>query len=75
MHVRRTIEINDQAGIPPSKSYQSLVTAAGEHDKLNFIEKDVRNFITREVRLASCFFCRGESSRAFYTAGMCSNEE
>ncbi|MED6146282.1 hypothetical protein PIB30_032999 [Stylosanthes scabra] len=51
--VRRTIEINDQAGIPPSKSYQSLVMATGEYEKLNFIEKDMWNFITREVRNVS----------------------
>ncbi|MED6190803.1 hypothetical protein PIB30_109560, partial [Stylosanthes scabra] len=63
MHVRRTIEINDEAGIPPYKSYQSLETAAGGHDKLNFIEKDVRNFITREFGLP---FLRILQSLIFY---------
>ncbi|RYR47852.1 hypothetical protein Ahy_A07g033826 [Arachis hypogaea] len=40
MSVRRTIKNNEKA-------------AAGGHRELNFIEKDVRNYITREVRNAS----------------------
>ncbi|RYQ80511.1 hypothetical protein Ahy_Scaffold1g106876 [Arachis hypogaea] len=53
MSVRRTIENNKEAGIRPSKTYQSFVAAAGGHRELNFIEKDVRNYITREVRNVS----------------------
>ncbi|RYR02824.1 hypothetical protein Ahy_B06g081660 isoform A [Arachis hypogaea] len=49
MFVRCTIETNEQAGIRPSKAYQSFVTAAGSHWELSFIEKDVRNYITWEV--------------------------
>ncbi|RYQ86707.1 hypothetical protein Ahy_B10g106345 [Arachis hypogaea] len=50
MSIRRTIENNEEAGIRPSKTYQSFVATAGGHRELNFIEKDVRNYITREVR-------------------------
>ncbi|RYR28896.1 hypothetical protein Ahy_B01g053112 isoform C [Arachis hypogaea] len=50
MFVRRTIENNEEVGIRPGKTYQSFVAAAGGHRELNFIEKDVRNYITREVR-------------------------
>ncbi|RYR42507.1 hypothetical protein Ahy_A08g038978 [Arachis hypogaea] len=50
MSVRRTIENNEKPSIRPSKTYQSFVAAAGGHRELNFIEKDVRNYITREVR-------------------------
>ncbi|QHO51733.1 Transposon protein [Arachis hypogaea] len=50
MSVRRTIENNEEAGIIPSKIFQSFVAAAGSRRELNFIEKDVRNYITREVR-------------------------
>ncbi|RYR13658.1 hypothetical protein Ahy_B04g070536 isoform B [Arachis hypogaea] len=50
MSIRRTIENNEEAGIRPSKTYQSFVAAAGGHRELNFIEKDVRNYITRKVR-------------------------
>ncbi|XP_057755504.1 protein FAR1-RELATED SEQUENCE 5-like [Arachis stenosperma] len=50
MFVRRTIENNEEARIRPRKTYQSFVAAAGSHRELNFIEKDVRNYITREVR-------------------------
>ncbi|RYR24612.1 hypothetical protein Ahy_B02g058122 [Arachis hypogaea] len=43
MSIRRTIENNEEAGIRPSKTYQSFVAAAG----------DVKNYITREVRNVS----------------------
>ncbi|MED6208713.1 hypothetical protein PIB30_047878, partial [Stylosanthes scabra] len=49
MYVRQIIENNDQACIRPSKTYSSLITAAGGHHALSYIEKDVRNYITREV--------------------------
>ncbi|RYR78542.1 hypothetical protein Ahy_A01g003367 [Arachis hypogaea] len=48
MSVRRTIENNEEASIRPSKTYQSFVAAAGIHHELNFIEKELRNYITRE---------------------------
>ncbi|RYR01589.1 hypothetical protein Ahy_B06g080472 [Arachis hypogaea] len=53
MSIRRTIENNEEAGIRPSKTYQSFVATAGGHRELNFIEKDVRNYITRKVRNVS----------------------
>ncbi|XP_072076777.1 protein FAR1-RELATED SEQUENCE 5-like [Arachis hypogaea] len=49
MFVRRTIKTNEEARIRPSKTYQSFVAAAGSHRKLSFIEKDMRNYIIREV--------------------------
>ncbi|RYR49606.1 hypothetical protein Ahy_A07g036124 [Arachis hypogaea] len=48
--VRRTIKNNEKADIRPSKTYQSFMAAAGGHRELNFIEKDVRNYITREMQ-------------------------
>ncbi|RYR72701.1 hypothetical protein Ahy_A02g006926 isoform B [Arachis hypogaea] len=53
MSIRRTIENNEEAGIRPSKTYQSFVAAVGGRRELNFIEKDVRNYISREVRNVS----------------------
>ncbi|RYQ83564.1 hypothetical protein Ahy_B10g102297 [Arachis hypogaea] len=53
MSIRRTIENNEEADIRLSKTYQSFVAAAGGYRELNFIEKDVRNYITREVRNVS----------------------
>ncbi|RYR34471.1 hypothetical protein Ahy_A10g049391 [Arachis hypogaea] len=50
MSIRRTIENNEEAGIRTSKTYQSFVAAAKGHREINFIEKDVRNYITREMR-------------------------
>ncbi|RYR33049.1 hypothetical protein Ahy_A10g047596 [Arachis hypogaea] len=49
MFVCRTIETHEEARIRPRKTYQSFVAAAGSHCELGFIEKDVRNYITREV--------------------------
>ncbi|XP_072062173.1 protein FAR1-RELATED SEQUENCE 5-like [Arachis hypogaea] len=60
MFVHRTIEIHEEAGIRPSKTYQSFVAAAGSHRKLGFIEKDVRNYITREA-----FWADARSMAAF----------
>ncbi|XP_016206076.1 protein FAR1-RELATED SEQUENCE 5-like [Arachis ipaensis] len=53
MFVCRTIETNEEAKIRPSKTYQSFIAVAGSHWELSFIEKDVRNYITREVRNVS----------------------
>ncbi|XP_016164525.1 protein FAR1-RELATED SEQUENCE 5-like [Arachis ipaensis] len=50
MHVRRTIENNEEAEIRPSKTYQSFIAAVGGHRELSFIEKNVRNYIMREVQ-------------------------
>ncbi|RYR37944.1 hypothetical protein Ahy_A09g042860 [Arachis hypogaea] len=48
--VCHTIETHEEAGSRLSKTYQSFVAAAGSHRELSFIEKDVRNYITREVK-------------------------
>ncbi|RYQ92182.1 hypothetical protein Ahy_B09g098353 [Arachis hypogaea] len=50
MFVRLNIETHEEARIRPSKTYQLFVIAAGSHRELSFIEKNVRNYITREVR-------------------------
>ncbi|RYR33362.1 hypothetical protein Ahy_A10g047946 [Arachis hypogaea] len=50
MFVRHTIENNKKARVRPSKIYQSFGATTDCHWKLSFIEKDVRNYITREVR-------------------------
>ncbi|XP_020989639.1 protein FAR1-RELATED SEQUENCE 5-like [Arachis duranensis] len=49
MFVRRTIETHEEAEIRSSKTYQSFIAAAGSHRELGFIEKNVRNYITRKV--------------------------
>ncbi|RYQ91694.1 hypothetical protein Ahy_B09g097686 [Arachis hypogaea] len=53
MFVCHNIETNKEARIKPSKTYQSFGAVAGSHRKLSFIEKDVRNYITRELRNVS----------------------
>ncbi|KAI5388572.1 hypothetical protein KIW84_074311 [Lathyrus oleraceus] len=48
LHVRRTIQINDDAGVRINKTFQSLVKDAGGHENIPFCEKDVRNYINKE---------------------------
>nr|XP_025693073.1 protein FAR1-RELATED SEQUENCE 1-like [Arachis hypogaea] len=50
MHMCRVIERNDEAGVRPSKRYQVLVGEAGGFSKINLMEKDVRNYLSRKVR-------------------------
>ncbi|XP_057440812.1 protein FAR1-RELATED SEQUENCE 5-like [Lotus japonicus] len=48
MHVKRTIQINDDAGVRFNKSFRSLVQEAGGHENLPFVERDIRNFVRQE---------------------------
>ncbi|KAI5421367.1 hypothetical protein KIW84_044980 [Lathyrus oleraceus] len=48
LHVRRTIQINDDAGVRINNTFQSLVKDAGGHENISFCEKDVRNYINKE---------------------------
>ncbi|XP_022851587.1 protein FAR1-RELATED SEQUENCE 5-like [Olea europaea var. sylvestris] len=49
--VRRQLEINDVAGIPLHKSFNSTVVEAGGYENITCIEKDCRNFIDKVQRL------------------------
>ncbi|KAL4381433.1 hypothetical protein AHAS_Ahas04G0133000 [Arachis hypogaea] len=50
MHMCRVIERNDEAGVRPSKTYQVLVGEAGGFSKINLMEKDVKNYLSRKLR-------------------------
>ncbi|KAL7213399.1 hypothetical protein ACSBR2_016008 [Camellia fascicularis] len=50
-HVKRRLELNDQAGINVSKNFDSLVVEAEGHEHLSFTEKDCRNYIEKMRRL------------------------
>lgn len=39
LHVRRTIQINDDAGVRINKTFQSLVMDAGGHENIPFCER------------------------------------
>ncbi|CAA2977480.1 Hypothetical predicted protein [Olea europaea subsp. europaea] len=49
--VKRQLEINDIAGIPLHKSFNSAVVEAGGYEKIACVEKDCRNFIDKVRRL------------------------
>ncbi|XP_052198368.1 protein FAR1-RELATED SEQUENCE 5-like [Diospyros lotus] len=49
--VKRKLEVNDLAGIPMHKSYNSAVVEAGGYENLSFVEQDCRNYIDRVRRL------------------------
>ncbi|XP_073223414.1 protein FAR1-RELATED SEQUENCE 5-like [Cicer arietinum] len=48
LHVKRTIQINDDAGMRINKIFQSLVKDAGGHENVPFCERDVRNYVNKE---------------------------
>ncbi|XP_022879894.1 protein FAR1-RELATED SEQUENCE 5-like isoform X2 [Olea europaea var. sylvestris] len=50
-HVKHKLEVNDLAGIPLHKSFNSTVVEAGGYDNLSCIEKDCRNYVEKVKRL------------------------
>ncbi|XP_016164230.1 protein FAR1-RELATED SEQUENCE 5-like [Arachis ipaensis] len=52
MHAKCVIQNNDEAGIRPNKTYLALANEVGGSSKLGYSEKDVRNYITRNLRCA-----------------------
>ncbi|XP_042460880.1 protein FAR-RED IMPAIRED RESPONSE 1-like [Zingiber officinale] len=74
---KRKLELNDQAGITLSKSFQSFVVEAGGYENLSFDERKCRNYVaeSRRLRLGNGdaealnnYFCRMQSinSNFFY---------
>ncbi|XP_016177881.1 protein FAR1-RELATED SEQUENCE 5-like [Arachis ipaensis] len=49
-HAKYVITDNDEAGIRPNKTYLALANEVGGPSKLSFSEKDVKNYITRNLR-------------------------
>ncbi|XP_057745693.1 protein FAR1-RELATED SEQUENCE 6-like [Arachis stenosperma] len=52
MHAKCVIQNNDEAGIRPNKTYLALANEVGGSSNLGYSEKDVRNFITSNLRCA-----------------------
>ncbi|XP_016164396.1 protein FAR-RED IMPAIRED RESPONSE 1-like [Arachis ipaensis] len=50
MHAKCVITDNDEAQIRPNKTYLALANEVGGSSNLGFSEKDVRNYITRNLR-------------------------
>ncbi|XP_022877014.1 protein FAR1-RELATED SEQUENCE 5-like [Olea europaea var. sylvestris] len=50
-HVKQQLQVNDLAGIPLHKSYNSIVVEADEYENMTCIEKDCRNYIEQVRRL------------------------
>ncbi|RYR54593.1 hypothetical protein Ahy_A06g029903 [Arachis hypogaea] len=46
MHAKCIIEVNDEAGIRPNKTFLALANEVGGPSNLGFSEKDVRNYIS-----------------------------
>ncbi|XP_073220825.1 protein FAR-RED ELONGATED HYPOCOTYL 3-like [Cicer arietinum] len=64
LHVKRTIQINDDAGVRINKTFQPLVKDAEGHENVTFWEKYVRNY----VKVLISYFCqmREQNSDFFY---------
>jgi len=50
MQAKRTLDINDEAGVRIHKSFLSLVCDAGGFENLHFVERDARNYIGQQRR-------------------------
>jgi len=50
LQAKRTLDMNDEAGVRVNKSYRSLVTSVGGYDNMEFTERDVRNYIGHQRR-------------------------
>ncbi|XP_022899112.1 protein FAR1-RELATED SEQUENCE 5-like [Olea europaea var. sylvestris] len=50
-NAKRKLELNDMAGIPLHKSYNSAVVEAGGYNNLTYVERDCRNYIEQVRRL------------------------
>ncbi|XP_057733827.1 protein FAR1-RELATED SEQUENCE 5-like [Arachis stenosperma] len=50
MHAKCVITDNDETGIRPNKTYLALANEVGGSSNLSFSEKDVRNYITSNLR-------------------------
>ncbi|RYR03744.1 hypothetical protein Ahy_B06g083012 isoform D [Arachis hypogaea] len=50
MHAKCVITDNDEAGIRPNKTYLALANDVDGSSNLSFLEKDVRNYITSNLR-------------------------
>ncbi|WVZ04499.1 hypothetical protein V8G54_025305 [Vigna mungo] len=50
MHVKHTLEINDDVGVRINKSFLSMVGEAGGYENMQFMERDARNFIGQHRR-------------------------
>ncbi|XP_073224356.1 protein FAR-RED IMPAIRED RESPONSE 1-like [Cicer arietinum] len=48
LHVKRTIQINDDARVRINKTFQSLVKDVGGLENVPFCEKDVKNYVIKE---------------------------
>ncbi|CAA0830217.1 Protein FAR1-RELATED SEQUENCE 5 [Striga hermonthica] len=44
-NIKRKLEVNDVAGIPLHKSFNSVVVEAGGYENITFMEKDCRNYV------------------------------
>jgi hypothetical protein len=50
-HLKRRLQLNDQAGKNVSRNFRSLVVEAGGYENMTFGEKDCRNYIDKVRRL------------------------
>ena len=50
LRVKKTIDLNDEAGVRINKTYQSLVHAARGYNNLPFVKRDVRNYLSQQKR-------------------------
>ncbi|XP_014506334.1 protein FAR1-RELATED SEQUENCE 5-like [Vigna radiata var. radiata] len=53
LNVKRTLDLNAEAGVRINKSFRSLVCATGGYENMEFVEQDVRNYVAKQRRALS----------------------
>ncbi|XP_052723829.1 protein FAR1-RELATED SEQUENCE 5-like [Vigna angularis] len=53
LNVKRTLDLNAEAGVRINKSFRSLVCASGGYENMEFVEHDVRNYVAKQRRALS----------------------
>ncbi|XP_014523110.1 protein FAR1-RELATED SEQUENCE 5-like [Vigna radiata var. radiata] len=53
LNVKRTLDLNAEAGVRMNKSYRSLVCATGGYEHMEFVEQDARNYVAKQKRALS----------------------
>ncbi|XP_014524450.1 protein FAR-RED IMPAIRED RESPONSE 1-like [Vigna radiata var. radiata] len=53
LNVKRTLDLNAEAGVRINKSFRSLVCATGGYENMEFVEQDNRNYVAKQRRALS----------------------
>ena len=50
LHAKRVVDINNDAGVRINNTFRSFVSAASGYENMEFVERDVRNYVSKSRR-------------------------